>query len=68
MRGQKCTDPAKFCDRCNGFGYVTHMPNLGMPEIDALVRAGFGGKPVETAEIECKTCGGTGRRLPLRRP
>jgi hypothetical protein len=62
MRQQKCSDPAKFCDACNGFGYVTSMPNLNMPVIEALVKGGLGDKPVEVAEVECKACSGTGER------
>lgn len=38
MRQQKCSHPAEFCDACNGFGYVTSMPNLDMPSIEALVK------------------------------
>ena len=68
MRLQKCTDPAKFCDSCNGFGYTTTAPNLGnMAEMEALIKAGFGDKPIETTKIECKFCGGTGRRAPTAR-
>jgi DnaJ-class molecular chaperone len=67
LRQQKCTDPAKFCDACNGFGVIVTAPNLGgMAEMKALIDAGFGDKSIETAEVECKRCLGTGRRMLLK--
>lgn len=65
MRQQRCSDPARFCDTCNGFGHVVRAPNLPtMAEMEALIDAGFGDKPVEAVEIECPFCGGTGVRMP----
>lgn len=63
MRQQKCSDPTKFCDTCNGFGYIKTMPNLDMPAIEALVKGGLGNKPVEISEVECRPCLGTGKRI-----
>ena len=63
MRQQKCADSKRFCDACNGFGYVAQAPNLpSMAETEALIAAGFGDKLIEVVEVECKRCGGTGCR------
>jgi hypothetical protein len=65
MRQQKCADPKRLCDSCNGFGYMAMALNLpSMVEMEALMKAGFGDKPIETVEVECKFCGGSGRRMP----
>jgi DnaJ-class molecular chaperone len=62
MRLQKCSDPAKFCDACNGFGYVVRGFGLHPIQVKAMVEAGLGDEPIDTAEVECKACAGSGRR------
>jgi hypothetical protein len=62
MHRQKVREAHLACDVCNGFGYVTRAPNLDMATIEAMVKAGLGDKPVETVEVECKACVGTGKR------
>ena len=60
MREQKCSNPERFCDACNGFGFVVTAPNIDMASVQAMVDAGLGRRLIETAEVECRKCGGTG--------
>lgn len=66
-RQQKCTDPTRFCDVCNGFGYVVRGFGTDIAAVRAMIDAGLGDRPIETAEVECSTCRGTGLRRPQKR-
>lgn len=54
--------PKAVCPSCRGSGNATEL--LGdMPEINALVAAGFGNREVKTRTIPCPDCKGSGFRL-----
>lgn len=66
MRQQKCTDPATFCDDCNGFGFIARPADIiRVDELEAMAKAGFGDRKVEIVEFACPFCDGTGKRLPF---
>ena len=64
MMHQKCSDPEKFCDACNGFGIIARLPNIGgAAEVDAMIAAGLGDRPIEVVHTDCPECKGSGKRL-----
>jgi hypothetical protein len=66
---QKCRDPERFCAECNGFGVIVKAPNVGhIDSIKALIDAGVGDVPIETVEVMCSACRGTGERLSQPKP
>jgi hypothetical protein len=64
MRQPKVREAHLACDVCNGFGFVVRMPNIDMATLEASINAGLGDKPIETAEVNCIGCAGTGRLTP----
>ena len=54
--------PKPVCPSCRGSGEATELLE-DMPEISALVAAGFGDRSVKTRVVPCPICRGSGLQI-----
>lgn len=61
---QRHSNSKTACPECNGFGRIVRGFGTSIRELKAMIDAGLGDLPIDTAEVECKECLGTGKRFP----
>ena len=55
---QKCTNPKRACDLCNGFGFVLHL-NIRTDELELLAKH-FPNREIRPSKLICRGCRGKG--------